>query len=107
MNKKQLHNNDTSKLRTMELSRLLLLLLPCLSHSQEQRVNRTLGGIGLRIPSFCLTTSGERCQFPFIYQGQRYNKCTYANSPTPWCPTMVDQNNNAITNRWVLIFTNT
>ena len=102
---KQLHTNKTSHSITMELSRLLLLLLPCLSYSLEKRVNRTLGGIGLRIPSLCLTTSGERCQFPFIYQGQRYNKCTYANSPTPWCPTMVDQNNNAITDRWVFIFT--
>jgi len=90
-----------SHLRTMELSRLLLLLLPCLSYSQVKRVNRTRGGIlGLRTPRFCLTTSGERCQFPFIFKGQTYSKCTYADSPTPWCATLVDQNYNAITNRW-------
>merc|ERR1719318_1212372 len=83
----------------MELSSLLLLLLPCFCFSQEKIVKKS-GGIELRIPSFCETTSGERGQFPFIFKGQRYTKCTFANSPTPWCATMVDQNDNAVTNRW-------
>jgi hypothetical protein len=85
----------------MDLSRLLLLLLPCMCYSQPQggRENKTLG-INLRIPTLCYTTEGERCMFPFVFKGQRYTKCTYTKSPTPWCATMVDENDNAITNRW-------
>merc|ERR1711971_144390 len=85
--------------KTMDLSRLLLVFLPCLCLSQEKMTNKT-GQINLRIPSLCSTTSGDVCIFPFTYKGQTYTKCTFTNSPTPWCATMVDQSGNAVTNRW-------
>ena len=62
-----------------------------------------------RIPNTCSTRSGQACVFPFKYKGRRkpafliwnimlwfwifkgveYLKCTYADSPTPWCATKV------------------
>ena len=82
----------------MRLLRLPLLLLPCLCYSQGREEDKVLG-IGIRIPTLCLTTEGERCIFPFMFKGQKYNQCTYTNSPTPWCATMLDSNGTAITNR--------
>ena len=36
------------------------------------------------------TTSGERCVFPFKYDGIDYDSCTYKdNGETPWCATTV------------------
>merc|ERR1719295_1113694 len=70
---------------------VLLALLPSLSLSKD---------IQLRIPQTCRTTSGDSCIFPFTFKGQTFTKCTYTNSPTPWCATMVDQIGNVITNRW-------
>jgi len=69
-----------------------MLLLSGIGFSQR--------GIGNRIPSICLTIEGERCIFPFMFKGQKYNKCTYKNSPTPWCASMLDGNLTVITNRW-------
>merc|ERR1712226_1110023 len=43
---------------------------------------------------------GSHCFFPFTYNGVEYYRCTYADSPTPWCATMVDPNNTVVTNRW-------
>ena len=38
----------------------------------------------------CATTSGERCVFPFKYDGIDYDSCTYKdNGETPWCATTV------------------
>ena len=71
---------------------VLLALLPSLSLSKD---------IQLRIPQTCRTTSGDSCIFPFTFKGQTFTKCTYTNSPTPWCATMVDQIGNVITNRLV------
>ena len=88
----------TSQVMTMRLLRLPLLLLPCLCYWQGREDDKVLG-IGIRIPTFCLTTEGERCIFPFMFNGQKYNQCTYTNSPTPWCATMLDSNGTAITNR--------
>jgi len=68
------------------------LLLPCITFSQKKIVNR--------IPSLCLTLAGERCVFPFKYNGKEYHKCTSDNSPTPWCSTLVDNNGTTVTNRW-------
>ena len=38
--------------------------------------------------------------FPFIYQGVRYEKCTFASSERPWCATEVNRDNVVITNKW-------
>merc|ERR1712183_268609 len=53
-----------------------------------------------RVPNPCLTKANETCIFPFTYAGVEYYCCTYADSPTPWCATMVDPNNTVVTNRW-------
>merc|ERR1719327_2452000 len=53
-----------------------------------------------RVPNPCLTKANETCIFPFTYNGVEYYRCTYADSPTPWCATMVDPNNTVVTNRW-------
>ena len=68
-------------------------LLPSLSLSKD---------IQTRIPQTCRTTSGDACIFPFTFKGQTFTKCTYANSPTPWCATMVDQSGDVVTNRFVI-----
>ena len=62
---------------------ILLLLLPSIS-----------------LAEFCHTTEGERCVFPFKNYGKVYFQCTYLDSPTPWCSTQVDNNGNAVANRW-------
>merc|ERR1712062_722880 len=53
-----------------------------------------------RVPNPCLTKANDTCIFPFTYNGVEYYRCTYADSPTPWCATMVDPNNTVVTNRW-------
>merc|ERR1712209_253704 len=47
-----------------------------------------------------VTKANDTCIFPFTYNGVEYYRCTYADSPTPWCATMVDPNNTVVTNRW-------
>merc|ERR1712107_927054 len=53
-----------------------------------------------RVPNPCLTKANDTCIFPFTYNGVEYYRCTYADSPTPWCAPMVDPNNTWVTNRW-------
>merc|ERR1711862_1087744 len=53
-----------------------------------------------RVPNPCLTKANDTCIFPFKYNGVEYYRCTYADSPTPWCATMVDPNNTVVTNNW-------
>merc|ERR1712172_60135 len=53
-----------------------------------------------RVPNPCLTKANDTCIFPFTYNGVEYFRCTYTDSPTPWCATMVDPNNTVVTNRW-------
>merc|ERR1712012_689958 len=53
-----------------------------------------------KVPNRCLTKANETCIFPFTYNGVEYYRCTYADSPTPWCATMVDPNNTVVTDRW-------
>merc|ERR1712088_763171 len=53
-----------------------------------------------RVPNPCLTKANETCIFPFTYNSVEYYRRTYADSPTPWCATMVDPNNTVVTNRW-------
>merc|ERR1712110_1244406 len=37
---------------------------------------------------------------PLLYNGQTHFQCTYSDSPTPWCATAVDSNNQVVTNGW-------
>merc|ERR1719188_2021906 len=66
-----------------------LLASPLIFHSPNTRV-----------PNPCLTKVNDTCIFPFKYNGVEYYRCTYADSPTPWCATMVDPNNTVVTNNW-------
>merc|ERR1712184_166883 len=50
-----------------------------------------------RVPNPCLTKANDTCIFPFTYNGVEYYRCTYADSPTPWCATMVDPDNTSCT----------
>merc|ERR1712223_1383110 len=78
----------------------MFLLLSCLavtslaSPLQFERVPIVDNSLPLlvqdRVPNPCLTKANDTCIFP----------CTYADSPTPWCATMVDPNNTVVTNRW-------
>ena len=85
---------------TMGLSRLLLIL-PCLALCPATELS-----IGTRIPTLCLTTQGESCIFPFIYKDKTHIKCTYNNSPTPWCATRIYTNTTVIPNRSVIAKSN-
>merc|ERR1711953_900463 len=53
-----------------------------------------------RVPNTCTTLSGSTCVFPFVYNGQTHFQCTYSDSPTPWCATAADSNNEVVTNGW-------
>merc|ERR1719222_1271740 len=58
------------------------------------------GRLNTRIPNACSTLTGDKCVFPFTYQGVEYYRCTYADSPTPWCATQVDSTGVVVTNKW-------
>merc|ERR1712013_270265 len=58
------------------------------------------GQLDTRIPNTCSTLTGDKCVFPFSYQGVEYYRCTYADSPTPWCATQVDSAGVVVTNKW-------
>merc|ERR1712079_220738 len=58
------------------------------------------GSLNTRVPNPCTTNTGDQCIFPFTYQGVEYLRCTYADSPTPWCATQVDAAGVVVTNRW-------
>merc|ERR1712183_474975 len=88
----------------------MLLLFSCLAATafasplQFERVPSLDNRIPLlvqdRVPNPCLTKANDTCIFPFTYNGVEYFRCTYADSPTPWCATMVDPNNTVVANRW-------
>ena len=44
--------------------------------------------------------TGDRCVFPFTYKGTTHYRCTYSDSPVPWCATQVDSAGAVVTNRW-------
>ena len=56
----------------------------------------------------CITTGGNApykpCVFPFIYNGVKYNTCTYAGSQhtegVAWCSTSTDRYDNHIQGTW-------
>merc|ERR1719277_960967 len=56
--------------------------------------------LNTRVPNPCSTHTGDQCVFPFSYQGVEYYRCTYADSPTPWCATQVDSAGVVVTNKW-------
>ena len=61
---------------------------------------RRIGQLNTRIPNACSTLTGDKCVFPFTYQGAEYYRCTYADSPTHWCATEVDSAGVVVTNKW-------
>merc|ERR1712233_298836 len=91
-------------------TRMMFLILSCLAATafasplQFERVPSLDNRIPLlvqdRVPNPCLTKANDTCIFPFTYNGVEYYRCTYADSPTPWCATMVDPNNTVVTNNW-------
>merc|ERR1711944_143786 len=91
-------------------TRMMFLILSCFaatsfaSPPQFERVPSLDNRIPLlvqdRVPNPCLTKANDTCIFPFKYNGVEYYRCTYADSPTPWCATMVDPNNTVVTNNW-------
>merc|ERR1711902_329619 len=91
-------------------TRMMFLILSCFAATsfasplQFERVPSLYNRIPLlvqeRVPNPCLTKANDTCIFPFTYNGVEYYRCTYADSPTPWCATMVDPNNTVVTNRW-------
>merc|ERR1712018_254591 len=91
-------------------TRMMFLILSCFAATsfasplQFERVPILDNSLPLlvqdRVPNPCLTKANDTCIFPFTYNGVEYYRCTYADSPTPWCATMVDPNNTVVTNRW-------
>merc|ERR1719422_1858123 len=53
-----------------------------------------------RVPDLCTTRSGDVCVFPFIYEGVRYDRCSYARSEAAWCATEVDRVGEVVAGRW-------
>ena len=53
--------------------------------------------------------TGKICHFPFKYNGQQYDSCSFEPIPgfnpdglLPWCALEVDENNEVKPNRWAL-----
>ena len=53
--------------------------------------------------------TGKICHFPFKYNGQQYDSCTFEPIPgfnpdglLPWCALEVDENNEVKPNKWAL-----
>lgn len=43
---------------------------------------------------------GQSCVFPFVYQGQIYEKCILKNFNVPWCSTKTDINGEHLKGNW-------
>merc|ERR1719205_498798 len=76
----------------------IFLFSTMLASSLAQPATRSLNTRA--VPNPCSTHTGDQCVFPFTYQGVEYLRCTYADSPTPWCATQVDDAGVVVTNRW-------
>jgi len=42
----------------------------------------------------------DPCEFPFVFDGQAFNKCIANVSGGDWCPTKIDYNRIPVTGRW-------
>lgn len=42
----------------------------------------------------------KECSFPFFYDGQEYNDCTWVNEKKPWCAIAVDEKDNYVHPNW-------
>ncbi len=54
-------------------------------------------------PAVCATTTGQPCQFPFIYKEITFHHYTYydTDDKAPWCATAVDPTTrNALPDSW-------
>ena len=38
-------------------------------------------------PGTCVTTAGDACVFPFVWQGRKFTTCTSSDADSPWCAT--------------------
>lgn len=50
----------------------------------------------------CETVRGNRCQFPFIYKGKQFDKCTNfdTSNGAAWCAYEVQDDRNAVPGKW-------
>ena len=72
------------------MSTLLIVLL----------VNSVRTQLSHRAPSKCVTESGTDCIFPFTYKETKYYECTFTDSTSAWCATLVDPAGAVVTNKW-------
>ena len=46
-------------------------------------------------------SAGSKCKFPFIFESQRYDKCTKVGEiGTFWCATEIDDSGEMIPEKW-------
>ena len=51
--------------------------------------------------SACVTSNGDKCVFPFIYKGKKYEKCTLDDGgDREWCSTQTDSSGNHISGKF-------
>ena len=48
----------------------------------------------------CRTENGQKCIFPFNYEGTTYDKCTSDDNDQPWCAYEVDSSGTLIEDEW-------
>ena len=82
------------------LSLIPVLLAGSLRGAPRHEDAVRLGGLSQRVPNTCSTNTGAACVFPFLYGGVEYTKCSYADSPVPWCATATRSDGTVITNSW-------
>ena len=82
--------------RSLQLLALCLAVRGAPSHQDKVR----LGSLSQRVPTTCSTTTGTPCVFPFMYGGVEHTRCSYADSPRPWCATATTSDGTVITNSW-------
>merc|ERR550537_283368 len=69
----------------------LPLAISSASSTSSSASSASAEGQGTRSPTiacYLLTKSGEKCAFPFVYNGARYDKCVADKvGEAPWCAT--------------------